>query len=139
MFFFQTTISPIHHSLVQIVLHNTDKQNKFWNQKPTNIVWQTVNWIINAKSKTELVIKSIKEWCIGEIAVWKKQIYNLYQGMVYWWNSCLEEKHFTICTKEWCIGEITVWRNTFCNLYQGMCICTWYIGENLLNIPWYRW
>jgi len=31
-------------------------QNKFWNQKPVNIVLQTVNWIINAKSKTELVI-----------------------------------------------------------------------------------
>jgi hypothetical protein len=33
-----------------------------------------------------------KEWCIGEIAVWKKIFYNLYRGMVYWWNSCLEKK-----------------------------------------------
>jgi len=31
-------------------------QNKFWNQKPVNIVLQTVNSVINAKSKTELVI-----------------------------------------------------------------------------------
>jgi hypothetical protein len=76
MFFFQRIISPIQHSLVQIV-----KMLGFSNSYFTNTTF----------FGTDCIFFSFQS--IGEITVWKKTFYNLYQGMLYWWNNCLEKKN----------------------------------------------